>query len=144
MELNLPFLLCFTLYLKTIFIIIFGILRYFAPQQVKFIIFIKCNHKFAIKGCESNIYTIQDGTTTSKPWSSYLTTLYERWWMEYWELLVARHPRVLMRKKRHMTKKVPFVSFCPDNPRFVLSALKMSRSSCFRSWLSLKFTFLFG
>ena len=61
MEANLPFLLCFTLYLRTIFIIIFVILRYFAPKQVKFIIFSKCNHKFAIKGCESYIYTNQDG-----------------------------------------------------------------------------------
>ena len=26
----------------------------------------QCNHKFAIKGCEANIYIIKDGTTTSK------------------------------------------------------------------------------
>ena len=26
----------------------------------------QCSHKFAIKGCEANIYTIQDGTTASK------------------------------------------------------------------------------
>ena len=26
----------------------------------------QCNHTFAMKGCETNIYTIQDGTTTSK------------------------------------------------------------------------------
>ena len=26
----------------------------------------QCNHKFAVKDCETSVYTIQDGTTTSK------------------------------------------------------------------------------
>ena len=42
----------------------------------------------------------------------------------------SRHPRVCLRKWRHMTRNGPFVSFCPFRPGFGLSGLVMGFLAC--------------
>ena len=92
------------------------------------IIFIKCDHKFAIRGCQTDIYTIQDGTTTPKVTQCVRQLPYDALWkMVNGILRAVATPTRVYEKKKDTWLKVPFVSFCADNPCFVLSVLTMSQ-----------------